>query len=77
MFNTNIEYNAINILLAKAIPALSKPAGIASVGTFGAAHNIHISTPAYKWNGWVWHGSKYKHKMVTQRFQECGILLHI
>ena len=69
MFAENIEYQTVNSILSKGIPALSPPAGINKVTTitdYGGG-NLDIST--LKKNGWPRSGGEYNQRWLHSDFK--------
>ena len=71
MFNTNIEYNAVNSLLAKGIPALSPPIGINAVNK-PEMNGKNINITQFKSNGWISRGYPYYSRWLHSDFRNMG-----
>ena len=73
MFSTNIEYNAVNSLLAKGIPALSPPIGINAVNALiTSSGNKNINITQFKVNGWGRSGGDYDTRWLHSDFRDMG-----
>ncbi len=73
MFNTNIEYNAVNSLLAKGIPALSPPIGINAVNALNTSSgNKNINITQFKINGWISRMYPYYSRWLHSDFRNMG-----